>query len=125
MSGEFDKGRPTGSTYYQAFVGAGALFEGKQGVRLADVTDGVSFTVMVVEAASPVPWTKPEDLPFAKDKPLPKLGGQFAQGFHLVFADAGAAFVSKDVDDATLRSLITRNGGEVIPAEKIPMIHDQ
>ena len=36
---------------------------------------------MVVEAESPVPWTKPADLTYAPGQPLPKLGGQFKDGF--------------------------------------------
>jgi len=35
---------------------------------------------MIVEAAHPIPWTKPEDVPYYEAKPLPKLGGQFEDG---------------------------------------------
>ena len=77
---------------------------------------------MVVEAAKPVPWTKPEDLAFAEDKPLPKLGGQFEQGFHIVFADATVMLLSKKIEEKTLRALITRNGGERILRYDLPAI---
>jgi RNA polymerase sigma factor (sigma-70 family) len=118
------KGDPKGSTYYQVFSGPGALFEGTGGKKIEDVFDGTSNTFLVVEAAKAVPWTKPEDLPFDKDQgkvnPLPRLGGQFDGGFHAVFADGAAYLISKTIDVATLRALITRNGGEVIPFDKIP-----
>jgi hypothetical protein len=42
---------------------------------------------MVVAAADPVSWTKPEDLPHDPGKPPPKLGGQFDDGFYAAFAE--------------------------------------
>jgi hypothetical protein len=107
------------STYYQGFVGPGALFDGEEGTRTADVTDGVGQTLMVVEAAEPVPWTKPEDLPYDKDKPLPKLGGQFEDGFYAASADGSARFLSRKVAPETLRALIMRSDGEVIAFNKL------
>ncbi|MGP0067269.1 MAG: sigma-70 family RNA polymerase sigma factor [Isosphaeraceae bacterium] len=105
------------STYYQVFVGPGALFEGNEGTRIPAIRDGAAFTVMVVEAAKPVPWTKPEDLPFDEEKPLPELGGLFADGFTVVYADASARFLSKKIKPEILRALITRNGGERINSD--------
>jgi hypothetical protein len=106
-------------TYYQGFVGPGTLFDGEEGMRVAEVTDGVGWTLMVAEAAEPVPWTKPEDLPYDKGKPLPKLGGQFEDGSYVAFADGSARFLSRKVATETLRALITRGGGEVITFDKL------
>src|SRR5439155_1388856 len=58
------KGDPPYTTHYQVFVGPGAGFEGKRGLRIGDFTDGTSNTILVAEAARAVPWTKPEDLPY-------------------------------------------------------------
>ncbi len=69
---------------------------------------------MVVEAAKPVPWTKPEDLPFDKEKPLPELGGLFKDGFNVLFADGRCGFLSRKTKPEVLRALITPNGGESI-----------
>ena len=52
------KGEPKSTTHYQVVVGRGALFGGDQGTLYEDVTDPRSYTLMVVEAAKPVPWTK-------------------------------------------------------------------
>ena len=104
------KGEPKGSTYYQVFVGPSAMFEGTEGRRIRDVTDGTSNTFLVVEAAKAVPWTKPEDIPFDKGDLLPKLGGQFDQGFHAAFVDASVYLIGKTIDGQTLRALVTRNG---------------
>jgi hypothetical protein len=107
-----------GYTFYQAFVGKSAAFEGKKGMRLpADFPDGLSNTIWVAEAATPVPWTKPEDLAYAADKPVPKLGGLFEGGFNAAFADGAVRFFSKSMAEQTLRAYITRNGGEVIREE--------
>ncbi len=107
------------STYYQGFVGPGAIFDGNEGTRIVDVTDGLGWTLMIVEAARPVPWTKPEDLPYDKRKPLPKLGGQFEDGFYAAFADGSARFISNKVAAETLRTLITRGTGEAIAFDKL------
>ena len=96
-----------GSTYYQVFVGPGALFDGEEGPILDDITDGKSNTAMVVEARKPVPWTKTEDVPFDDGELLPKLGGQFDEGFHVVFADGSAWLLSKPIDESYLHDLIT------------------
>jgi hypothetical protein len=101
------------TTPYQGFVGAGAFFEGKNGIKITDIIDGTSNTFMIVEAEGTVPWTKPEDLPFKAGTPLPKLGGS-AEGFYALFADGSVRFFNKKISEKTLRAYITRNGGEVI-----------
>jgi prepilin-type processing-associated H-X9-DG protein len=104
-------------TVYQGFVGTGAFFEGTQGIRITDITDGTSNTIMIVEAAKPVPWTKPEDLTYEADKPLPKLGGHFPNGFNAAYCDGSVRMLSNNLQEKTLRALITRNGGEVIESD--------
>jgi RNA polymerase sigma factor (sigma-70 family) len=116
------RGKPKAkyATYYQVFDGAGSIFDGTQATRIADILDGTSNTIMAVEAANAVPWTKPEDIPFNKDKPLPKLvGNQFTKGFHGVMADGSVHLFRKDFDEETLRMAITRNGGEILDFGRI------
>ena len=123
-----DKTAPAGQTYIQGFVGPHAFFasppaDPKAPFRGRSVAksfpDGTSNVLAVAEAAEPVIWTKPDDLPF-DGKELPKLGGVFPDGFHGVMADGQVFFFPKDVTtDALLRSLLTIDGNDWIDFNSI------
>jgi hypothetical protein len=104
-----------GETFYQSFNGPGAFLEPPKVVRLANITDGTSLTLMVVEAGKAVPWTKPADLPFDPAKQLPALGGMFEGNFHMLTADGAIHRMKKGVDPDFLKKVITISGGEVVP----------
>jgi RNA polymerase sigma factor (sigma-70 family) len=106
-------------TYYQAIVGQGAAWEPRGQMNWASFTDGTSNTILVVEAATPVPWTKPEDLPFVADQALPKFGGVFDGDFHALFADGRVHLISRRADEDQLRAAITAAGGEPVDFNKL------
>jgi RNA polymerase sigma factor (sigma-70 family) len=109
-----------GLTYFQAVVGTGAAFEWRRRLRMPDdFPDGLSNTLFVAEAATPVPWTRPEDLPYVADQALPRFGGLFGGDFNALFGNGSTHFISKKADEQALRAVITRSGGEVINFDQL------
>ncbi len=101
---------PPHHTVCHVFVGPGAAFEGREGLRLPDdFPDGTSNTILIVEAGAPVLWTKPEDLAYTPHGPLPELPTLFRDGFRVGMADGTTRWVAKGTTETTLRDLITRN----------------
>jgi hypothetical protein len=83
------------------------------GLKLpADFPDGISRTLLFVEAGEPVPWTKPEELRYDPNGPLPYLRGPFHDLFRACTADGHYQYIRYDTPEATLRALITRNAGD-------------
>lgn len=108
---------PLGYTFCHVFVGKGTPFEEGRTITLNDISqgDGTSFTLLLVEGGQPVPWTKPEDIVFALDKPLPKLNSVFEDGFRASFVDGSSFFVDAHASDEAIRAAVTWNGGERVP----------
>jgi prepilin-type processing-associated H-X9-DG protein len=124
------KTKEPGLTYYQGFVADPKLGPehqtawetnvapntqfGAKGTRMVSFTDGTSNTILLVEAAEAVPWTKPVNLRYDPKQPLPKLG-PYKDGFNALFADGHVTFIGRDINVATLRLLITRADGQPVP----------
>jgi hypothetical protein len=104
------------STFSSYFVltGETTIFDRKEGVPLAAIRDGLSNTILLVEAKRDIPWTKPEDIAYDPAKPLPKLGGRRPKGFNAALADGSVRFIADTVNEMTLRALFTKAGGEMI-----------
>jgi prepilin-type processing-associated H-X9-DG protein len=116
------KAKP-GETFYRGFAGEGAVFgpDKKRGLTMATITNGngASNTGMVFEAGEPVVWTKPDDLPFDPNKPLPKLGGLFDGEFHVAFCDGSVRRLRKNADEKGLKKLIRYDNEEPFDIDKL------
>ena len=103
---------PPYHTFLHVFVGKGTAFESPKGEPFDSFTNGTSNTLLVIEGGPPVPWTKPEEIPYAADQPLPPLATVFRGYVRVAMADGSMRFVFVDKEEAALRAMITRNGGE-------------
>lgn len=101
------------TTPFRAFVGNGSAFENNKDIRPADIVDGFSNTIMFVEAEKAVPWSKPEEIDFQPNQPLPKLGSRFGDEFQVVMLDGSARSIPAHTGQDVIKALITRAGGEL------------
>ncbi|MFY7951467.1 MAG: DUF1559 domain-containing protein, partial [Armatimonadaceae bacterium] len=114
-------GKPAekGQTYLRGFIGSTAFFDANppampvvgeittaRGRRDTDIVDARGDTLAVAEAAEPVIWTKPDELP-CDGKTLPKLGGVFPHGFHGLLVDGEVYWFPGTTRDATLQATFT------------------
>jgi hypothetical protein len=101
-------------------TGPGTAFDPvDQPTAIRNITDGTSKTIAIVEAKRSIPWTKPEDIKFDPDEPLPELGGFFEGGYNTAFFDGSVHFIPEDVDEETLRGLLSSRGGEILDLDQL------
>ena len=101
-------------THYRIFYGKGAAFELNKPTQIINITDGLSNTLMAVEAEEPVVWTNPNDLAFDPTKALPKMlsiDGKFSAAY----CDGSVRTFKMPIDQEILKLLIQKNDGKPIP----------
>jgi prepilin-type processing-associated H-X9-DG protein len=103
-----------GKTPYQVVVGPRTVFNGVKRVKLAQIPDGTSQTILVGESDISVPWTAPEELTFDTTIPLSGLGSFHSGGFNVAFADGSVHTLKNTIPAVMLRALLSRDGGEVL-----------
>jgi hypothetical protein len=105
-----------GKTNYLTVRGENTVFPGKEGVRIADITDGTAYTIAIVEASDEkaVIWTKPDDYDFDSNNPVKGLAALHPSVILAGFADGSVRPLSALLDPDVIKGLFSRNGGEVV-----------
>jgi prepilin-type processing-associated H-X9-DG protein len=112
---------PAGTTYYQSFYGPKTMFDPKAKKRptlkFVSENNGTSNTILVIEAGVTTAWTKPLDLPFDAQKPLPGRGGLFGD-FHILFCDGHVQLCNRTTAEKALKCAINPENSEVFDLSK-------
>ena len=104
-------------TGYYVLVGEGGLFSAQpaqRGKHLRDITDGISHTILVIQAKQKTIWTKPEDITFDPTKGISQFGGLQKDGLNVVFADGAPRLLPANLDKEKLNAVYTARGGEEV-----------
>jgi hypothetical protein len=107
-----DKPTQAGYTVYQAPLSDKSLLRRNEPASFADVRDGLSNTIMLLETSSDVavPWTAPQDYDIDEEQPGANL---FANGItQVLLGDGSVHVVAESIADELLNALYTRDGGE-------------
>ncbi|MCP4190135.1 MAG: DUF1559 domain-containing protein [Planctomycetaceae bacterium] len=87
-----------------------------QGLRMREIIDGTSNTIMMVEAGDEqaVVWTKPDDWTPGDGNPVKALMGLHQGVFMAVFCDGSLRAIPESLSPDKLRALFTRDGAEEV-----------
>jgi hypothetical protein len=106
-----------GKTRFVAPRGEGTMFpESDRGLPLSRITDGLSNTIMLVEADDEhaVIWTQPEDIEITAEDAKRDLQIRAPGAFLVVMGDCSLRFLRDGVAPATLTAMLTRGGEETV-----------
>ncbi len=98
------------STGYVGIVGEGSALGDTVGVGFRDLRDGTSNTLLLVEARTEIPWTKPEDFSISPDDfpALDRFGEDFVRA---VMAD-GSVREFRPLSEEAIREAANGNDGK-------------
>lgn len=115
---------PSANTDYVAVVGPETIWQPDKCTTFADIKDGSSRTIAVIEASSAgINWMEPRDLSFAAlDRGINPKQGPGISSMHpgvviALFADGHTPTIQENISLETLKALFTKAGGEQIDEE--------
>lgn len=106
-------GKETDSGYETPFLG-------NKWLSFADIRDGTSNTLMLVEATQAVPWTQPDadlhydSMTFQINGGPRSIGSAHPTGANVAFLDGSVKFLSDELDAQTLRLLLQPADGQTV-----------
>ena len=103
-----------GMASYFVAVGDGTIFSEEDGIRINDIKDGTSKTLMVLEARRDIPWTQPEDIP---ETVKPNELGWSPGKFNASRADGSVQTYSHTLEPKILSLLLNKADGQRIPLQ--------
>lgn len=108
-------------TNYLTVRGEGTVFPGKKPIRFAEIRDGTSNTIVLVEVHDDraVIWTKPDDFEYDPRDPMKDLVDSSSAGFLAGLADGSVRFVWSSTEPTVLKAFFTRDGGEKVGTEAL------
>ncbi|HWC89320.1 MAG TPA: hypothetical protein VG433_06690, partial [Pirellulales bacterium] len=100
-----------GRTRYLLPVGVGTLFSGPTGMMPEQIHDGMTQTIMLLEATpeQAVEWTRPKDLTIDPKDPAASLKLPQGGRFQAVMADGSMQLFTITLDATPLRHLFNPN----------------
>jgi len=106
-----------GKTMIQVPVGPETMFFNNDGAKFAEIKDGTSNTIMIVEVdpAHAVEWTKPADWEVDLKNPSQGLARADRDFFTAAYADGHVEIITpKKAGEKRLRAQLTRASGEIV-----------
>lgn len=109
-------------TNYMVITGSGTVFDGAKAAKIADITDGTSNTILVVEVTGTgTKWAEPVDLdasklspPFSGGSGAGNAGSQHPGGMNAAVCDGSVQFLSDTIPRQTLDAMVTKAGNEPV-----------
>lgn len=97
----------------------GTMFQGREGIKLQQVTDGTSNTILIVESdpEHAVVWTMPDDLPYDAEQPVKGFGFDENRMVPTLFCDGSVRMLKKSLEAETWRRLLLRNDGNPVSTD--------
>jgi hypothetical protein len=97
-------------------MGEGYAFSGALPTEIRNVTDGLSNTIAILQAAASeaVTWTKPEDLEIDLSEFADQIGAEGEPTFLVLMFDGRVLRLEESIDEEKLQAALTRAGGEPV-----------